>query len=297
MTITLAVVATVAAAACFGSTGAMQHEATQRAGTTSTFGVRLVLQLLHQRLWVVAIVINVAGIGLQFLALRLGPLLLVQPLLSTSLLFAVVTGALLQRHRTDEVVVVGVVLTVLGLTGFLLSAAPSAGSARTGGRGAVVLVVVLTGVVVACLVGAHVVDGITRSLLLALACGVLYGVTAGLIKTVVDETSRGILEPLGHWPLWAVAVVGPLGFLLNQGAFRAEPIVAPALAVITTVDPVVGIFIGLVWLQESIRTSPLALAGEVVSLLVLAAGITALALRAPHSGGQHGDRRPERVGA
>jgi hypothetical protein len=37
-----------------------------------------------------------------------------------------------------------------------------------------------------------------------------------------------------------------------------------------------------VWLGEAIVTTPLALAGELISLTVMAAGIYALARRAPH---------------
>lgn len=71
------------------------------------------------------------------------------------------------------------------------------------------------------------------------------------------------------------------GFLLNQNAYQAEPTASPALAVITTVGPLVGIGIGLLWLGESINTPGWALALEVISLAVMTGGVLALAYRAP----------------
>jgi drug/metabolite transporter (DMT)-like permease len=52
--------------------------------------------------------------------------------------------------------------------------------------------------------------------------------------------------------------------------------------VITTADPLVSIGVAYAWLGETITATPLALAGELISLIVMAAGIYALARRAPH---------------
>lgn len=294
----ITLVAALLAAASFGSTGAMQHHASQRVPDRGPLRIRLILDLLHQPLWVAAIVLNVLGIAMQFLALRFGPLLFVQPLLVTSLLFAALTGAYLARRRPDRVILAGVGLTIAGLIGFLVVAQPAGGEeGQFTGAHALPLGLGLTLVLAGCLAASRVAKGMGRALLLALGCGILYGVTAGLIKVVVDQTAEGLLEPLRHWPMWVVVVVGPLGFLLNQSAFRAEPIVAPALAVITTVDPLVGIGIGLLWLDETVRTAPWAIALQVVFLAMLAGGVTALARRAPEVAGTERRAEPTSVGS
>jgi len=58
-------------------------------------------------------------------------------------------------------------------------------------------------------------------------------------------------------------------------------LIAPVLAIITAADPLVSIGIARIWLDESFASSPLALAGEAVSLAVMTGGIIALAHRAP----------------
>jgi hypothetical protein len=99
------------------------------------------------------------------------------------------------------------------------------------------------------LVAAHMGPRGIRPLWLALACGVDFGVTA---------------------------------FLLNQNAFQAGTLIAPVLAIITTMDPLISIVIGHWIFGEHIAGSPLNIAAELLSLLVMITGIVALAHRAPH---------------
>jgi hypothetical protein len=72
-----------------------------------------------------------------------------------------------------------------------------------------------------------------------------------------------------------------LGFLLNQNAFQAGTLIAPALAVITTADPLVSMAAGAAFLHEKIAAAPPELAIEGLALAVTIAGITVLAQRAP----------------
>ena len=51
---------------------------------------------------------------------------------------------------------------------------------------------------------------------------------------------------------------------------------------ITTVDPLVGVAIGVWWLGESAATGPGVLAGEVAAAAVITFGIGVLARRADH---------------
>lgn len=56
-------------------------------------------------------------------------------------------------------------------------------------------------------------------------------------------------------------------------------LIAPALAVITIVDPLVGVAIGVSWLGEQVNTSPAVLPGAVVSAAAMIGGIVVLAHR------------------
>ncbi len=277
----IAAPAAVLAALSFGTTGALQHRATLEVPQRRALRPQMLVDLFRNPMWAGAIITNILGIVLQVVALRFGPLLFVQPLLVSALLFAVLAGSALARQRPDRTILFGVGLCALGLTGFLVVARPSGGSGNLDGVDFLPLAIALTVVVAGCLVGSNRVRGMPRALYLALATGVLYGAIAGLIKVVVGETAMGLTAPLTNWPLYVVCIVGPMAFLLNQNAYQAEPIASPALAVITTVDPLVGIGIGLLWLGESINAAVWQVAVEVLFLAVMAGGVLALAYRAP----------------
>jgi drug/metabolite transporter (DMT)-like permease len=100
--------------------------------------------------------------------------------------------------------------------------------------------------------------------------------------TIGAFQSGGLSAGLSHWSLWSLVVLGPLGFLLNQNAFREGEMVSPPLAVITVTDPLVGIGIGVLWLGEDIGGSPGAVVGEVLGLAAMALGVWLVAHRAPH---------------
>lgn len=290
-TMLVAVPVAVLAAAGFGLAGVLQHRATKLVRGRGALHVGLLVDLARQPLWLASMAAALAGITFQILALRFAPLVLVQPLLVTGLLFAVVFSAAMRREQPDRVSLVGAACCVVGLTVFLLAARPSGGGEGGLTVGEVLpLAACLTSTLVLCLAVARRYAGVVRSLALALATGVLYGVTAGLIKLVLRDLDRGLAEPFSNWALYIVCIVGPLGFLLNQSAFQAGPIVSPALAVITTTDPLVSIGIGLLWLNERIAASPGVVLTEVFGLAIMAAGIAALAQRAPHVRGHRLDR-------
>jgi hypothetical protein len=123
------------------------------------------------------------------------------------------------------------------------------------------------------------VRGPLRVLGLAVATGVTYGVTAGLMKVVAGQFRLGFAEPFEHWALYAIFVIGPVGFLLSQNTFQQGRLISPALAVITTVDPLVGVAIGVWWMGESAATGTLVLIGELLAAVVIVAGIALLARR------------------
>lgn len=291
------------AAAAFGITGQLQHRATHSVAPGGS-PWRVAVGLVHSPLWVFSVLGSVIGIALQALALATGPIILVQPLLVTGVLFAAVTGIAMTRRSPDWPFMSGLLLACAGLAGFLIAARPTAGSGRLT-FGTFLPLAIGLGVLLAVLVAAgYRARGTRRQLTLALAAGVDYGLTAGVIKVLLDQLPGGLGAVLTSWSLYALVVVGPLGFLLNQEAYREGQLASPALAVITVTDPLVGIGIGLLWLGESVRVGGGLIVAEVVSLAVLAAGVFLVAHRAPIVAQETerdaidvGDREPDRAKA
>jgi drug/metabolite transporter (DMT)-like permease len=277
----IAVPAAVAGAASFGLASAVQQRATKQVPTSGTLNPRLLLELIRQPMWVLGIVTVIVGLSLQLVALAFGPLVLVQPLLVTGVLFGAVFSALLARRSVDRLVVLGALGCVAGLSAFLVLARPTGGTTQHADGWALVPLAIGLGVIVlGCLAVAARCSGAVQVAALAAATGVLYGLTAGLMKVVTGQfRANGFIEPFEHPLLYVVCAVGPMGFLLSQNTFQQGTLIAPALAIITIVDPLVGVAIGVSWLGEQVDSSPVVLAGQVISAVILIGSVVLLTYR------------------
>ncbi|WP_213452311.1 DMT family transporter [Rhizomonospora bruguierae] len=288
----------VASAGCFGSSGVLQYRATHQVPDRPAGQPALLTDLVRLPSWRWSIVLATAGFGFQVVALRLAPLSLIQPLLVTGVLWYVLLSARVYHRPPDRIIVTGTVLCLAGLTTFLVVADPSAGM-RGHHRPAagLVLFLVLGGMIVACLALSRVMGRKWRSLPLSLAAGICYGLTAGFVRDLSPHLTQGPLAIARQWQTYTICGLGPLGVLLNQNSYQAGWIGAPALAVITVVDPLVSIIFGTVWLGESVRGGTWPIIGESLGLIILAGGVLLLALRAPHVAGTpvpDGHNHPDR---
>ncbi|MGH3438595.1 MAG: DMT family transporter [Sciscionella sp.] len=279
----VAVPAAVVGAAAMGLANAAQSRATKQVPASGILDPHLILHLLRNPTWLVGTLGTLVGLGLQVVALGFGPLLLVQPMLVTSLLFTSVFMAWFLHRRPDQVLVLGGLMCVAGLAAFLVLAEPGGGTDHLANIGVVLpLLITFAVVVLLCLAVAVRTGHVARVLALALATGVIYGVTAGLMKVVSGEFRAGFSVPFTHWALYVVCAIGPIGFLLSQNTFQQGKLVSPAVAVITTVDPLVGIGIGVSWFDEKVQTGAAALTGELIAAVVIIVGIAILSHRSEH---------------
>ena len=278
----IAVTAALATALCYGVSAVLEQRSVHQVAERGVFAPRLLVDLARRPLWLASIVATVIGAAFQALALHFGPLALVQPILVLDLLFAVLIASALRRKAPDRVMFAGVVCCTAGVAVFLVVSEPTGGNQTVVSLPAVLPLAILLGVVLAiCLTWAKFGPRTARPMALGLACGVCNGVAAFLLKLVTFSLAQGFSEPLEQWPVYALAIVGPVGFLLNQEAFQSGTLIAPALAVITTVTALVSIGIGYLWLNENVANGPADVVTEVVSLGAMTAGIAMLARRAP----------------
>jgi hypothetical protein len=257
----IAVVTALAAALLLGISAVADQRSTKRVKTRRALSPRIFADLARQPLWLTAIAANAAGFALQVVALSFGSLALVQPLLVCDLIFAVLIAWYLGRRsniqpsrgtRGTLVAFGGVAAAAGGVAGFLVIGRPSAGHTQASLSILPPLAAGLVVVVGGCLAIAARNPNL-RPLALALACGVSYGAAAFVVKLVTSEFGGGLATMFSNWPIYVLAVVGPLGFLLNQDALQQGRFLAPVQAIITSADPVISIALGIVWLQVRLR--------------------------------------------
>jgi len=246
-----------------------------RAGGVTGF----VAATVRNPLWWAGILADVIGLGLQVLALHLGPLAVVQPLLVSGLLFA-----LLLRHRPwwhiSRRELVWAAALIGCLIGFLLLSGSITGTRQLTAADrlpAVIAAAVGLGTASACLFLAH--RGIpasTRAGLIGIAVGAVYAATAALIKATTNVAAiHGLLAVLASWQLYTVLAVGALSLFLTQLAFQAGPLTA-SLPTMATVDPLLSVAIGVLVYDEHLRRGPLDGTVLLALLLLLAAAVIQL---------------------
>jgi drug/metabolite transporter (DMT)-like permease len=271
-----AVVLSLASALLYALTSVLQHSAAVTIRPDRSLRPGLLLDLVRRPRWLLGNLAEVGAVGLQFVALRHGSLLLVQTVLVAGLLFAVPLGAAVLGRRLRRMDWLGTVLSVAGLGVFVAVARPSTGA---GEASAVAWAVALGlgGAAVALLVGhAPKKPGPGRATSLGAACGVLFGLDAALIKASGHLLDRGLGRALTSWEPYVLTGLAAYGFLLAQSAFHAGPLAA-SLPVLTVADPLVAAGIGGMAFHERVSSSPTAIAVELAAVVAMIVGVFILA--------------------
>lgn len=263
------------AALLYATASVLQHRAAVAAPLERSIRAGLLTHLVRRPWWLAGVAADGLAFVVQFIALGHGPLVVVQPLLVSGLLFALPLGAWVSgRHIQAREMWAGAAV-VVGLTALLLSANP--GNGRSDARpGVWVMLLVATLVPVGILVTVAERRPGLKAPLLAASAGALYGLTAALTKTTAHLLGLGLGHVLGSWQPYALIPAGIVGMVLCQSAFQAGPLGA-SLPLLTAVDPLVSIAIGVTAFHEHIDQDPLVVVAEVLGLVLMVGGVLALA--------------------
>ncbi|MFJ7175503.1 hypothetical protein ACIQXA_03520 [Streptomyces massasporeus] len=219
------------------------------------------LRLLGSGAWWWSVGLNASAALLHVVALRYGPLTVVQPLGALTLVAAVPMGARLAGRRVSAVEWKGTALTLLGLGAILLTASGPAPDDVL----SVPEALAVAGATAA-LIGVLSRPGARPGLRHASASGLASGVASALTQTVtVAATDRSgpvlSVQMVGVALLVAAFAAG--GLLLSQTAYRSG--LGGPLAMVTLANPLAAAVIGLSLLGERLQGGPagvlLALAG------------------------------------
>ena len=213
--------------------------------------------------------------------MHLGSIAVVQALLVTQLLFAIVLGTIGTGRSVNLRDVLGAV-SVSGGLAILLSVRGAAPGAGVPNRERIVLAFLAASVMAFVLVSAA--SGwdaarvpAVRAALLGTASGLCFASTAVLIKlTMADLVDRGVAATAVDWPGYALAGSAVIGLLLGQQAFAAGPL-SVALTAMNMTNPVVSYLYAILAFHAPVPTSPGVLASLFGTCVLLTVGVTLLA--------------------
>jgi drug/metabolite transporter (DMT)-like permease len=270
----------LAAALLFSLGTVLQQQVAARASEEEARGAGFLLRLARRPRWLAGIAADALGFVAQAAALGLGRIVVVQPLLATSVVFALPLGARLEHKPASRVEILAAIVVTAGLAAFLVLADPE-GGVEDASTGAWLLsfgaAVVLCGALVLAARGR---SPLRRAALLGTAAGILFALSAALTKATVEQLDDGVLEVLAHWHLYALLVVGYVSMTLSQASLQTGAL-APAVATQMALDPVASLFLGTLAFDETIHDSAAATVAALIAFAVMIAGIAFLALRRP----------------
>ncbi|WP_187438724.1 DMT family transporter [Streptomyces sp. sk2.1] len=206
---------------------------------------------LRNRVWWAAVTLNGVGAVLHVVALAYGPLSLVQPLGALTIVFALPMAALFVRRRAGATAWRGAIMTTVGLAG-LLALTGNAESRALNAPDQLLLAGLTLGTIATLLLASRGVRRpVVRSVVLAGAAGVAFGIASVFTKTVAVGLTSGAVGA-GLPALVAIGGFAAAGLLLSQSAYRGAGLTAP-LATVTVVNPVVAAVVGLTLFGEGFR--------------------------------------------
>jgi len=276
-------VVAIASACGFALSTSLQHRVATHAPAHVTSTVRILRWVMLRPVWIAGALTGVAALGLHALALRLGSLSVVQPIMISGVVLAVMVRAFLDLRLPSGRELRAVVITVGGLAVFLVAADPQPGRAPTDDSVAQLAVVV--GTLVAATIFAASVrlkrDG-PRAMALGTVAGVLFGVTALLLKLIATDFDPGtlgdsVVSALSSWPLWALVIVGVSGVAINQRAYQMASL-SMSMPILNVIDVLTAMALGWIVFDEAATLGPVTLLVQGAALAAMGWGLRLLSL-------------------
>jgi hypothetical protein len=238
------------------------------------------VRLAQEPVWLLGLLAQGLGFVAQAIALGVGRLVVVQPLLIASIVFALPLARVIEKRPIRRPDMIGAALVTVGLGALLVFSKPSAGKDDASlvawaliGGGAIGVAGVLFAL-------ARHRGSKVRAALLGSAGGILFGLSAALTKTTVSMLDEGIGAVLSDWHVYGLVIVSVAAFWLEQASLQTGALAA-AVATTMAFDPLSSLVFGIALFDEALHESAV---GYTISLLSLATALAGLVLLARSKG-------------
>ena len=269
------IVLAVVAAFLFALGLVLQEKAASRLPSEAV-GAGFLARLAQKPLWLLGGIAQVAGFAAQAWALGIGRMVVVQPLLILSIVFALPLGRLIEGRRIKRNEWIGAALVTGGLAVLLITAKTDAGSDDASFARWAIAGGITGGIAVVLFLLAHGRAPSMRGALLGAAGGILFGFAAALTKTVVSDFDEGFVAVLTDWHLYAMVVISVAAFWLEQAALQTGALAA-AVATTMSFDALSSLVFGIVVFDEALHETVLGYTVTGLSLAVALFGLVLIA--------------------
>jgi drug/metabolite transporter (DMT)-like permease len=261
----------ILASASFALAATLWQRATMGSGVEGG-NPKALAKLLTNWVWLVGLGAQIVGVVLQAAALDRGRVAIIQPLLVTTVIWAMPLGYFLTNQTITRRHILGAAIVVGGLAIFASVGDPAGGVDNAAGSAWLSAFLVLAAMSICLLLFGRRGGPAAQAGVYGATAGILYGVSATLMKPVVEQLhTDGFASVLGGWELWVMAVAGIGGFYMQQISLATGRLVT-SVATVSVANPVVSVMLGVLVLEERLDQPPawhavLAVAGLAIALL------------------------------
>ncbi|MGA2837958.1 MAG: DMT family transporter [Acidimicrobiales bacterium] len=276
-------------------TSVLQRIGVESAPTSSTLRLSLMSHAIKRGIWLFGFALMLVQFGLQATALRFGQLSVVQPVLTTELLFLLLILAVWFRYRLGFREWLGAVTVVVGLGGFFLAARPRGGQVLPSTTGWAIASVALISAIALCIVAGMHGPRWWRAAAFGASAAVTAAFGAALTKAITGYVTEGWGHVFTHFQPYMLAVTGIGTVFLIQNALHAGPITASRTTLVT-LNPLLSIVLGVTLFGDVLRGGAFWISLEVLALAVLVLGVVILTRSPLVAGADTGGTDDEMLG-
>jgi drug/metabolite transporter (DMT)-like permease len=265
---------------CFALAAALQQRGqfTLADAGAAVKGLAGLVRLLAVPVWLLGTLVLLLGYATQGGALDRGKLVVVQPLLVTTIVWALPLGHWLTGQHIARKQVLGAAIVVVGLALFVVVGDPDAGVDNASTSSFVITAFAVCAVVALLLLWLRTTTvPAWRAAGLGVCAGLFYGLSATFSKPVINDLHVSIGEAAGDWRTWALLGFGFIAFVIQQLSLATGQL-APAMAAVSVSNPAVSVLIGIVLFEERLTRPGWHVLVALVALLAALGGAAIITL-------------------
>ena len=280
----MAYATTLAAAVLLGIGFVLQQYAAEQEPESRFLSWRILTDLLRKPRWLFGIGCMIGGYLLSAWSIGHLELTLVEPLLTTYLVFALVLAVPMSKQSVQWTEVTGALILCAGVTLLSVSRSTKPIGMSFGSFSHWYVAAIIAGVAFIAVQIGHRRKGPARATLTGLGAGLVFGIQDALTRQTLEILQN---HPWTHlfvvWPPYCLVATGIVGLWLMQNAFSSGPLHS-SLPTIAAGEPVAGIALGIVVFGDRIQISPGPLAIEAGGIAALIVGVVMVASSSAFSG-------------
>jgi drug/metabolite transporter (DMT)-like permease len=138
---------------------------------------------------------------------------------------------------------------LFGLALFALFGDPAGGRDDAPGEQWAALLILVGGLCIALLALGRSAEVTRKAALYGTVAGILFGISACLVKPTVEVLHESIDAVLSSWELYAMAIAGILAFVLQQVSLSIGRLAA-TVATVSVANPLVSVLVGILLFDE-----------------------------------------------